>query len=96
MGLLSVIACSACAVFVAEESGGALFNVGSLAVNSTLFAENSATEGGLAIMNGDTDIQSWNVTFRGNALICMPDEYSDFEDVRTVRWQYDSSTIAVR
>ena len=73
----------------ADESGGALFNIGSLAVINTVFSENTTADGGLDIMNEDPPLGLWNATFDGNMLSCPPEEYNDFYQVSTVvvrRW----------
>lgn len=67
----------------ADEFGGALFTIGSLAVNNTVFSENTAADGGLAIMSDDPPLALRNVTFQRNMLSCSPDEYSDFDQVST-------------
>lgn len=68
----------------ADESGGAIFNIGSLSIQDTVFAENTAADGGLAIANQEPPLDLGNVTFHGNMLSCPPDEYRDFEQVSTV------------
>lgn len=67
----------------ADGSGGALFNIGQLKIINTVFSENVAAEGGLAIMNHEPLLDTWNVSFHGNKLTCNPDEYNDFNHVRT-------------
>lgn len=71
----------------AEETGGALFNIGALEIVNTVFAENTATIGGLAINNlasTSTTLVLWNVTFDGNILGCPAETYSSTQDVSAV------------
>lgn len=71
----------------AEETGGALFNIGALEIVNTVFAENTATIGGLAIQNlksTSTALVLWNVTFDGNILGCPADTYSSTQYVSAV------------
>lgn len=71
--------------YVSDQSGGALFNIGSLSIDDTLFSENTAAEGGLAVMtNEGPPLELENVSFHGNTLSCPPDEYLDFDQVSTV------------
>ena len=65
-------------------TGGALYNTGSLRIIDTLFAENTAEDGGLAIQNGESAVELWNVTFEENILSCPSQMYGDIEDVSTV------------
>lgn len=68
-----------------DETGGAVFNVGSLEINGIVFAENMAADGGLAIMNEEASLEMENVTFRDNTMSCLPaEEYSDFNQVKTI------------
>lgn len=67
-----------------DDSGGALFNTGSLTIHDTVFTENTAANGGLAIMNDKPPVELGNVTFHGNMLSCPPEKYSDHEQVSTV------------
>lgn len=66
-----------------DESGGALFNIGPLEINNTMFKENTAADGGLAVMNEQAPLDLWNVSFDGNMLSCDPDQYLDLDHVRT-------------
>ena len=67
----------------AVESGGGLFGTGAVEIENTVFAENMAKDGGLAIQ--DTSMESavelLNVTFDGNVLGCPPHLYSFTKDV---------------
>ena len=65
-------------------TGGALYNTGSLRINDTLFAENTAEDGGLAIQNAASAVELWNVTFEENTLSCPSQMYGDIDDVSTV------------
>lgn len=65
----------------ADVSGGSIFNIGLLAINDTVFSENTAMDYGLAVMNEEPALDMSNVTFHDNMLSCLPDEYSDFDDV---------------
>lgn len=66
---------------ISAELGGALFNAGALTVNNTVFVENTAGEGGLAIHDEGSDIVLKNVTFHGNTLSCPSQQYTDAHDV---------------
>lgn len=65
----------------ADESGGALFNIGPLTIIDAVFEGNTAAAGGLAIANAEPLPDMGNVTFHGNLLSCSPGEYSDFDQV---------------
>lgn len=66
------------------DTGGALFNAGSLKIIDAMFAENTAKDGGLAIHSLESAVELWNVTFDGNILSCPSQMYSDTDDVSTV------------
>lgn len=63
------------------ESGGALYNAGVLAVSSTVFTENIAGEGGLAIHDEGSSLVLENVTFVENMFSCPVDQYADAHHV---------------
>ena len=65
-------------------TGGALYNTGSLRIKDTLFAENTAEDGGLAIQNAASALELWNVTFEENILSCPSQMYGDIGHVSTV------------
>lgn len=52
-------------------------------IKNTVFAENMATDGGLAIHSTDYDVVLSNVTFDGNIRGCPTQTYSFTQDVRT-------------
>lgn len=66
------------------EKGGALFNSGPLRIKNTVFAENTAEDGGLAIQNVESAVELRNVTFDENKLSCPSQMYGDIDDVSTV------------
>ena len=66
-----------------DESGGALFNIGLLTITDALFEGNTAADGGLAIANEPPPLDMGNVTFNGNMLSCLFDEYRDLDQVNT-------------
>lgn len=66
---------------VAEGLGGALLNDGALDVKDTVFTENSARDGGLAIQNLQSATVFSSVTFDGNILSCPSQTYSYAQDV---------------
>lgn len=66
-----------------EKTGGALFNTGLMEIQDTVFAENTATSGGLAIQTLPSTVVLRNVTFDGNILSCPSQTYSYTDDVST-------------
>ena len=72
-----------------DETGGALINTGVLKVVNTVFKENMAMDGGLAVQRQDSDVTVLrNVTFDGNILGCPAQTYSYTRDVSTSNWTY--------
>lgn len=63
--------------------GGALYNAGAWEITNTVFLENTAGGGGLAVYDEGSSLALWNDTFRGNAFSCPSDQYSDAHYVRT-------------
>ena len=61
-----------------------MYNTGPLRINDTLFAENTAEDGGLAIQNAEAAVELWNVTFEENILSCPSEMYGDIGDVSTM------------
>lgn len=68
----------------AEELGGALFNAGLMAINDTVFTENAAGEGGLAIQSMESSVVPRNVTFKGNTFRCPSQQFSHEQEVSMV------------
>lgn len=69
---------------VPDVTGGALLNTGALEIISTVFKENMAMEGGLAIQSLESAVMVLqNVTFDGNILGCASGTYSYIQDVST-------------
>lgn len=68
--------------------GGAIFNAGAWAINNTVFSENTAGRGGLAIHDDGSFLGLSNATFRGNMFTCPSDQYSDAHHVRKLRTWY--------
>lgn len=63
------------------ESGGGLYSAGALEVSNTVFSENIAGEGGLAIHDEGSFIVMENVTFDDNKFSCPDDQYTDVQHV---------------
>lgn len=70
-------------VDLADETGGALLNSGEIEIQNTVFAENTATDGGLAVQTLESPMVLWNVTFRDNILSCPSQTYSYTQYVST-------------
>lgn len=70
--------------YVADEFGGALYNAGAWEINNTVFSENTAGGGGLAIHDDGSSLVLWNDTFSGNMFRCPSDQYRDAHHVRRV------------
>lgn len=66
-----------------EETGGAIFSTGLMEIQDTVFAENTATSGGLAIQTLASTVLLRNVTFNDNILSCPSQTYSYTDDVST-------------
>lgn len=66
----------------AAELGGAIYNAGAWEVTDTVFSENTAEGGGLAIHEAGSSLELWNTTFYGNVFSCPTDQYSDARHVR--------------
>lgn len=67
-----------------DEAGGALFNTGAMEIMNTVFKENTAMDGGLAIQSLESAVVVLrNVTFDGNILSCPSETYSYTQEVST-------------
>lgn len=61
-----------------------MFNTGALEIINTVFKENMAMDGGLAIQSIQPAVKVLrNVTFDGNILSCPPEAYSFTKEVST-------------
>lgn len=64
--------------------GGAIFNAGAWEIDNTLFSENTAGAGGLAIHDEGSSLVLSNDSFSGNMSSCPSDQYSDAHHVREI------------
>ena len=74
--MLTPVVCGLPRTEFAENTGGALLNAGAMEIKDTVFAENTATGGGLAIQNLEPHMALSNVTFNGNIRSCPSSTYS--------------------
>ncbi len=75
--------------------GGAVFNIGSITINNTTFANNTSTETGGGLDNNST-ATIVNTTFSGNASVNGGGMYNDGQDVYMYNVTFAYNNTAIR